>query len=184
MLTNLIISCCPDPTNVYYKIIELKIGNCILDKLVEDSSIVDIERFRILVDIKANSFVNYNTKFSTISSAYAFKCENNYVGLKSDINEFTVSCNKDILGVSAGQPISFDKMNIYKIGFYDDSKNQRQTIYEWMKILNNGGYRLAFEWYIEFKEQVISKEYLTFKIKIHQEDGSEFIAETKSIKLE
>lgn len=125
-----------------------------------------------------------NAKFSTISSAYATSCEDNHVGLKADITEFSISCNQKILGVEAGQPISFDKMNIYKIGFNEDLKNQRQTIDEWIRILNVGGYLLAFQWYIEFKEPIVSNEYLNFKIKIRQEDGSTFVAETNAIRLQ
>lgn len=91
--------------------------------------------------------------------------------------------NKDILGVEAGKPIDFGKMNVYKIGFFDDQKNQRKTVNEWINILNNGGFQLAFEWFIEFNQPVNSEDFLKFTVKIKQEDGSEFLAETNAVKI-
>ena len=183
-LVNLIGSCCPAPLTINYKISELAIVNYNLDKLLDDSSSIARKSHRILIDLKAESFVKDNLAFSLINSAYATSCDDNHIGLKSNIIEFSIVCNKNILGITAGQPIDFDKLNIYKIGFYEDSQNPRKTINEWIGILNNRGYLLAFEWYLEFKEPIDSNEYLKFKIKIKQEDGSEFEAETNSIKVD
>ena len=100
------------------------------------------------------------------------------------LEDFTISCNKEILNTDAGKPIDYNKINVYKIGFTEDSKNQRKSINEWIDILNNGGYLLAFEWYFEFNETITSDDYLKFKIHIKQDDGTEFEVETTSVKVE
>ena len=50
--------------------------------------------------------------------------------------------------------------------------------------MNNGGYLLTYEWYFEFNETINSNEELKFKIRIKQEDNTEFEVETNSIQIE
>ncbi len=180
----IIIACCPDPKTYYNRITNLEIANCNLRTELEDSSTISQNDLRIRLIIHVETFAQtFNPSF-LINSAYATSCEDNFVGLKSDIVDFKITCNKDVLGIQAGQPIDYNKINVYKIGFTDDSKNQRKTITEWLDTINNGGYLLAFEWYFEFKEPINKDDYLKFEILIKQEDGSEFKIETNSIKIE
>lgn len=179
----ILIACCPDPVTYYNRITDLEIANCNLSSELEDSSIISLENFRIRLIIQEETIAQtFNPSF-LINSAYATSCEDNFVGLKSDIVEFKITCNKDILGFQAGQPIDYNKIDVYKIGFYDDSKNQRMKISEWLDIMNNGGYLLAFEWYFEFKEAINKDDYFKFEILIKQENSSEFKVETNSIKI-
>ena len=180
----IIIACCPDPKTYYNRITDIKIANCNLRTELKDSSTISHNDFRIRLIIYEETFTQAFNPSILINSVYATSCEDNFVGLKSDIVDFKITCNKDILGIQAGQKIDYNKINVYKIGFTDDSKNQRKTIAEWLNILNNGGYLLAFEWYFEFKETIASNDYLKFEIFIKQEDGTEFKTETNSIKIE
>lgn len=180
----IIIACCPDPKTYYNSITNVEVSNCNLQTEIIDSSIVTQDDFRIRLTILEETFAKLFNPSALINSAYATSCEDNFVGLKSDITEFTITCNKEILNTNAGDPITYDKINVYKIGFYEDSKNFRKTINEWIDILNNGGYLLAFEWYFEFNEPITTNDYLKFRIYIKQEDGTEFEVETESVMIE
>ncbi len=180
----IIIACCPDPKTYYNRITALEIANCNLKTEIEDSAAISQNDFRLRLTIKEETFAQIFNPSLLINSAYATSCDDNFVGLKSDIVEFKITCDKNILSVQAGESIDFNKINVYKIGFTDDLKNQRKTITEWLDILNNGGYLLAFEWYFEFNELINSNDYLKFEISIKQEDGTEFKVETNSIKVE
>ncbi len=180
----IIIACCPDPKTYYNRITDIEFANCSLVSELADSMSVSQNDFRIRLIIKEETFAQIFNPSFLINSAYATSCEDNFVGLKSDIVDFKITCNKNILGIQSGQPIDYNKINVYKIGFTVDSKNQRKTITEWLDILNNGGYLLAFEWYFEFKETIDSNDYLKLEIFIKQEDGTEFKTVTNSIKIE
>ena len=180
-----IIACCTDPKTYYNRITDIEVENCNLHTVLSDSTIVPQKDFRIKLTVLEETFTQIiNTSFM-INSAYALvDCEDNFAGLKYNIIEFTVTCDKGVFNTNPGEPIDYDKLNVYKIGFTEDSKNQRESIDEWLDILNNGGYLLAFEWYFEFNETISSNEYLKFKINITQEDGTEFEIETNSVKIE
>ena len=179
-----VFACCPDARTLFDKIINLKADNCKLQTDLINNSTVNKNDFRIRLKILNENITNVINRNSLINGAYAFACEDNYEGLKSDIVSFKISCNRDILDTPAGESIDFSKIRVYKIGFYDDSKNFRKTVDEMLDILNNGGYELGYEWYFEFNQKIISNEYLKFKISIEQEDGSKFEVETNSIKIE
>lgn len=180
-----IIACCPDSKTYYNRITAIEVENCNLQNELADSLIVPQNDFRIRLTILEETFAQLFNPSFVINSTYALvDCEDNFVGLKSDITEFTITCNKDILNTKAGEPINYSKLNVYKIGFTVDSKNERKKISEWLDILNGGGYLLAFEWYFEFNESINSEEFLKFKIKIKQEDGTEFELETNSVRIE
>ena len=180
-----IIACCPDSKTYYNSITDIEVENCNLKIELSDSSIVSQNDFRMRLTVLEETFAQLFNPSFVINTAYALvDCEDIFVGLKSDITEFTITCNKDILNAEAGEPIDYNKLNVYKIGFTEDSKNKRVTITEWLDILNNGGYLLAFEWYFEINETIGSDEYLKFKINIAQEDGTEFEIETNSIRIE
>jgi hypothetical protein len=180
----IIIACCPDPKIYYNRITDLEIANCNLRTELEDSATISPNDFHIRLIIHEETFAQtFNPSF-LINSAYATSCEDNFVGLKSDIVDFKMTCNKNIFGIQAGESIDYNKINVYKIGFTVDSKNQRKSIAEWLDILNNGGYLLAFEWYFEFNAPIDTNDSLKFEIFIKQEDGTEFKVETNSIKIE
>jgi hypothetical protein len=179
-----IFACCPDPKTYFNKITNIKADNSKLQTTLKDSSSVNKKDFRIRLKIMNETISNVINRNLLINGAYALSCEDNYEGLKSDIISFKITCNKDILGTSAGESLDFSKMKVYKVGFIDDSKNLRITVNEMLSILNKGGYLLDFEWYFEFQEEIISNEFLNFKILIEQEDGSKFEVETGSIKIE
>jgi len=180
----IIIACCPDPNTYYNRITDIEFANCRFKTELADSMTVAQNDFRIRLTIMEETFAQIFNPSDFINSAYATSCEDNFVGLKSDIIEFTITCNKEILNTQAGEPIDYNKMNVYKIGFTEDSKNQRKTINEWLDILNNGGYLLAFEWYFEFNQTLNSDDFLKFKINIKQEDGTVYEVETNSMKIE
>ncbi|RZJ77601.1 MAG: hypothetical protein EOO47_16310 [Flavobacterium sp.] len=182
-LANVIVGCCPEPLTIFYKINDLKISNCRLKDVLIDNASVQQKEFRISINLNAESFVKKAPPLM-VNAAYATRCEDNHVGLKTDIKAFTITCNKDILGVEAGKPIDLGKMNVYKVGFFDDQKNQRKTVNEWIGILNNGGFQLAFEWFIEFNQPINAEDFLKFTVKIKQEDGSELSAETNAVKID
>ncbi|MDP1726825.1 MAG: hypothetical protein Q8M15_08575 [Bacteroidota bacterium] len=179
----IIIACCPDPKTYYNRITGIEVENCSLKTDLGDSVVLSQNDFRIRLRIMKETFAQIFNPSALINSAYATSCEDNFVGLKSDIIYFTITCNKEILNTQAGVPIDYNKLNVYKIGFTEDSKNQRKTINEWLDILNNGGYLLAFEWYFEFNQNINPNGFLKFKINIKQEDGTEFEVETNSIKI-
>lgn len=180
-----IIACCPDSKTYYNRITNIEVENCNLTTELVDSSIVSQNDFRMRLTILEETFAQvFNPSFMINSACALVDCEDNFVGMKSDIKDFTISCNKEILNTHADEPIDYDKLNVYKVGFTEDSKNQRKTIIEWIDILNNGGYLLAFEWYFEFNETITSDDYLKFKLYIKQEDGTEFEIETNSIMIE
>jgi hypothetical protein len=180
----IIIACCPDPKTYYNRITDIEFANCRLATDLADNMTVSQNDFRLRLIIKEETFAHIFNPSFLINSAYATSCEDNFVGLKSDIVDFKITCNKNIFGIQAGEPIDYNKINVYKIGFTVDSKNQRKTITEWLDILNNGGYLLAFEWYFEFKEPINSNDFLKFDISIKQENGTEFKVATNSIKIE
>ncbi len=180
-----IIACCTDSKTYYNRITNIEVENCNLTTELVDSSIVSQDDFRMRLTILEETFAQvFNPSFMINSACALVDCEDNFVGMKSDIKDFTISCNKEILNTHADEPIDYDKLNVYKVGFTEDSKNQRKTIIEWIDILNNGGYLLAFEWYFEFNETITSDDYLKFKLYIKQEDGTEFEIETNSIMIE
>jgi hypothetical protein len=180
-----VIACCSNPQTYYNRITNIEVVNCNLTTELVDSSIVSQNDFLIRLTIFEETFAQFFNPSFMVNSAYALvDCEDNVEGLKSDITEFTITCNKDILNAKAGEPIDHNKLNVYKVGFTVDSKNQRKTIAEWLDILNNGGHFLAFEWYFEFSKIINSEDFLMFKIKIKQEDGTEFEVETNSVKIE
>ena len=106
----IIIACCPDPITYYNRITNLMIANYNLSSELEDSAAIAQKDFRIRLTIKEETFAQtFNPSF-WLSSAYATSCEDNFVGLKSDIVDFKITCNKNILGIQAGQSIDNNKI--------------------------------------------------------------------------
>lgn len=181
----LLIACCPDATDYYSRILGLEIENYNIQTDTPNPNIISQNDFRIKLKISEETYAqNFNPHFLMNSAYAAVDCYDNYVGLESDITEFSISCNKEILDTSPNEPIDFNKLNVYKIGFFNDTDNRRCTIEEWLDIMNNGGYLLAYVWYFEFNETINSNEELKFKIRIKQEDNTEFEVETNSIQIE
>jgi len=163
----------------------LNIANCSLQTELEDSLAVAQSDFRIKLRIKEESFSQVFSPDFILNSAYATSCEDNFVGLKSDVVDFEIRCNKNILEIPVGESIDFDKISVYNdFGYTDDSQNQRLSIPEWISILNNNGFLRMSDWYFEFKEALNTDDYLKFNILIKQEDGTEFNAETNFVKIE
>jgi hypothetical protein len=178
----IIISCCPDPITYTSDITGIRISNTKLQTTLADGAIVSKSDFRIRCVIEEETLQAYN--FGIFSnSALATSCEDNFVGLRSNIIDFRLTCNKKIFDIEPGQPIGSNLISVYKIGFYDDSKNSRKTMNEWLTILNEGGYQLAYEWYLEFKQEVVTEEYLEFSITVEQANGKVFTAHTEAVKL-
>ena len=72
----------------------------------------------------------------------------------------------------------------YEFGFYDDAKNSRKTLNEWLHILNNGRHEQArYDLYFEFTEDIISSENIKFKVLIEFEDGSILETETNNVRI-
>jgi hypothetical protein len=180
----IIIACCPEPKTFYHQITDIHFTNCSLSTEIAEGAKVSQKDFRIKLIFEVEILAQLFNRYLLINSLYATSCEDNLVGLKSDIIDFKITCNKEILNTQVGESIDYSKLRIYKIGFTEDSRNQRMTINEFLNILNNGGYLLAFEWYIEFYEAINSDELLRFKIYIKQENGTEFEIETNSIRIE
>lgn len=111
-------------------------------------------------------------------------CENNFVGLKKDIANLTISCNKNIWNTPSGTPLDANNIRIYENKTADDSQNLRLTVQEWLTFLNNEDQLITFEWFIEFNEPIISAEFLKFQLRFEIVDGSEYTIETKSVKIE
>lgn len=182
----MITACCPDLDPYYNRIRDLEFSSCNLRTKLEDSSTVSQDNFRIRLFIQSERVVQLFNPSFLINSAYATSCPSNYAGLKSDIIDFKITCNKDVFNIKAGQSIDYSKISVYKIGFTEDSKNQRLTIAEWLDKLNDGKRQsyFQFEWYFEFNEPLKKNDYLKFKILIKQEDGSVFKDETNSINVQ
>ena len=184
LLQFIVFACCPDPKTYFSKINSINFDNCNLKTDLIDSATVSKSKFRIRLRMSNENFVSAINRNLFINEAAALSCDDTFVGLKSDITNLKISCNKDILDTPAGESIDFSKMKAYRTSYFDDEKNTRITINEMIAILNNGGYLLDFVWYFEFEEELISNDYLKFKIDIEQEDGSEFEGETNSVKIE
>lgn len=180
----IIIACCSDPNTYYNRITELEFANCNLQNVLDDGETVSKGNHRLRLKITEETFAQLFNPSKLINAAYATSCEDIFAGLKSDIVEFSISCNEEIFDTEAGTSIDYNKLSVYKIGFTDDLDNQRKTIQEWLDIMNNGGYLLAFEWYFAFNEQINSTDFLKFKVNIKQEDGTRFVFETNAIKIE
>lgn len=181
-----IIGCCPAPNNIYHYIDNIKITNTDLQEIVPDSAVVKRKNYRIKCDFDTQKKVAYRPNKSAffIQTALASSCEDNYRGFKFDIVRFEVRCNKDILGIPAGAPLDYSKFRVYKTTFFDDVDNSRETIPSWLNILNNGDYKLGFEWYFEFVEKIESTEFLKFELLFEFENGEFYKMETDYVKLE
>jgi hypothetical protein len=185
VLIQLIFIACCKPGIYFSRITDLKIANCSLQTELGDSLTVSQNDFRIRLRMEEEAFAQFFSPNNIINSAYATSCEDNLVGLKSDIVKFEIRCNKSILGIPAGEPIDFSKLRVYHdLGFTDNSRNQRITIPEWILILNNDGYQIGADWYFEYQEPLNTDDYFKFNVLIKQEDGTEFNAETNSVKIE
>jgi len=178
------VSCCPEPITYYNRIDEIYVSNTSLYTTLNDSAIVNQDNYRIKCLIDEEIITQVFNFTPLIQSLYATSCEDNFVGLKMDIVRFEITCNKEIWNIQPRNLLDHNKIRVYKKWFTEDSKNQRMTIDEWLDILNNGGYQLAFEWYFEFMDKISSNDYLKFQILFELEDGTEYIIETKSIKFE
>ena len=178
----IVIACCPDSTVFYSRITGLQVKNHNIQTEQSAEECISQENYRIRLTIFEETYAdNTFNPYFMVNAAYALDCEDIFEGLESDILDFSITCDKRILNTNAGQPIDYEKLDVYKIGFTNDSDNRRRTVQEWLDIMNNGGYLLAFDWFIEFNETINSNEELKFKIKIVQEDNTEFETETSPI---
>lgn len=179
-----IVACFPKPETYYSIIHDIKITNTDLKQELSDSTTVSEENYRIKCSMSTESITQAVLSSNLIRRTYATSFEDNYVGLKSDIVRFEIRCDKDILGVLSGEPIPYEKFNVYKTWFTKDSLNYRETVDKWLDILNNGGYLLAFEWYFEFREKLNTDDYLKFTFLFEQEDGVQYTVTTQYVKVE
>ncbi|MDH5399913.1 MAG: hypothetical protein OEX02_17300 [Cyclobacteriaceae bacterium] len=139
--------------------------------LPDSSTIIqDDYRFVVQADFEYTTFFQPPIKQS---GYFAFaKCkEDGNEGLKSNIVQFKITCNKDIPGVNAGYALD-QKLNVYLPSFEDDLQNERHSIAEWVSLLNAGMYVHDRTWYFEFTEPIISAEYVQFTLHLELEDGS------------
>ena len=181
----ILIACC-DSERLFSRIISLQVDNYNIETEQNAVGTIAQDNFRIRLTISEETYANNSLNpYFMLNSAYAaIDCFDINAGLESDIVGFSMTCDKDILDTIAGEPIDFEKLNVYRIRFFDDADNNRRTIEEWIDIMNNGGHLLAFEWFFEFNETIDSSEALKFKIKIIQEDNTEFEVETNPILIE
>lgn len=180
-----LISCCKDSLLDYTKFNSIKVTNTNLKDEVPDSSTISKGNYRIKLTLDGGFIAINPNRQLFMNSSYATFCENMGLnGLKSDIVTFEVTCNKEVFGTPSGQKLSLDKIKAYEFGFYDDTKNERLAIDKWVDILNNGRYEQAhYDLYLEFNENIVSTEYLKFKIKIEFQDGLILEAETNNIRV-
>lgn len=178
------IACCPDAVPYYIRLHDIEATSCALYTPLGDSTTSAQRDFRIRISLKAETFAQVMPLWGVLPSAKATSCPDDFRGLQSDITYCTLTCSHDALTTAAGEPIAEDKFSIYSVGFTDDAKNDRISIQEWLRIMNTGGYLLAYNWYIEFKEAVQSDSILTFTMHIKQEDGSEFTATTNPVRVQ
>ena len=180
----LLISCCPDPITYFNQITGIRAVNIDLYDEIVDGASVSQSTFRIKCEIDEEIIGQHFRPSLLINNSYATSCEDNWEGLKTDIIKFEITSNKEVWNIPPGNPLNIqDRIVVYKRGFNDDSKNSRKTIQEWLNILNNGGYQLAFEWYFEFKERIDTNEAMKFKLTFELENGQKFEAETSSVVL-
>ena len=181
-----IVSCCPTTSMFNFKLNTLKIENSDLINVVSENDLVNKNNYRIKcsMDVTANQ-VTSDYVNSFIASSYAFTCDSDgYEGLESPITRFEIRCNKSIFGTPPNIPLSLNNLQVYKDGFTVDSKNIRYSVNDWLKILNEGKFNIAFEWYFEFVEPITSDDYLQFFIVLELENGQVFQANTKPVKLQ
>lgn len=188
ILINFIIdSCwCPDPETYYHNITNIEILNTQPYEELEDSSTINSSNYRIKCKMDVDMTTYLFSPFF-YQAAYATSCVDYFVGLRSDITKFEITCNKSIGNIGAGEQLNInDNILIYDRSFIDDSKNERMSIEDWLDLLNNGGYQLAYqkwEWYFEFKNLPSSNEYLKFKFLFLLENGEKYEIETNSIRI-
>lgn len=181
-----IVSCCPTTSMFNFKLNTLKIENSDLINVVSENDVINKNNYRIKcsMDVTANQ-VTSDYVNSFIASSYAFTCDSNgYEGLESPITRFEIRCNKSIFGTPPNIPLSLNNLQVYKDGFTVDAKNIRYSVNDWLKILNEGKFNIAFEWYFEFVEPITSDDYLQFFIVLELENGQVFQANTKPVKLQ
>ncbi|MGM5470212.1 hypothetical protein ACS386_08040 [Flavobacteriaceae bacterium LMO-SS05] len=175
-------SCCDDPMDIFFKAKDIEIHNTHKFRNIGDGITVNQQDYRI------RCFLNAKT-VKDISDINDFRysrggCEDNFVGLKKDIANLTISCNKNIWNTPSGNPLDNTNIRFYENKFGEDSENVRLTVDEWLAFVNNEDQLVTFEWYIEFIETIDSTEYLKFQLLFEIVDGSEYITETESVKFE
>lgn len=177
------ISCCKksfDDILINASDIDIKNTNQFRD--IGDGVTVNQQGYRIKCFL-SDRVVELISDLNDVRASFDY-CENNFIGLKKDISNLTISCDKDIWNSQAGTPLDNNNIRIYENNFPEDSKNNRLTIQEWLNFVNNEDQLISFEWFIEFNEPIISTEYLKFKLLFELADGSEYVIETDSVKIE
>ncbi|MBA5792260.1 hypothetical protein H1R17_07910 [Flavobacterium sp. xlx-214] len=182
----IIISCCPSTKVFNFKLNTLTIKNADLTNEVLENGIVNKNNYRIkcIMDVNAIQIASFNAN-TIVSSAYAFTCDSDaYKGLESPIVKFEIKCSQSLFGIPANVPLDLNNFQVYKIGFNTDSKNIRYSVDDWLKILNEGKFNIAFEWYFECKKPITTEDNLQFYMTLELENGQIFQANTKPIKLQ
>ena len=179
------ISCCKDSLLDYTKFNSINLSNTSLKNSLPDSSTVSQANFRIKLRINGEFIAQRNSRPSFLNNSYATSCANMGLnGLKSDIVRLEMTCNKEILGVPSGQKLNLSKVKVYEFGYYDDAKNKKISLNEWLNILNNGRFEQSgYELYFEFEDPIISNEFLKFKVVMEFQDGVILEAETNNVRV-
>ena len=179
----LFIACCKKSfDDLHFEANKIEVKNTYNFRDIGESVTISQQGFRIKCHLSEET-IELISELNELRASLDF-CEDNFIGLNKDIENFYISCDKDIWNTLAGTPLDNNKIRIYENKFPEDSQNKRLTIQEWLNFINNEDQLITFEWFIEFNEPIISTEYLKFKLHFEIEDGSIYTTETPSVKFE
>lgn len=176
-------SCCKES----YDDIKIQASNILVKntynfRSIADGVTINQQGYRIKCFLSDN-IIRQISAYNDVTATLNY-CEANFIGLKKDITNLTISCDKDIWNTLAGTPLDNNKIRFYENKFEVDSRNERLTIQEWLDLINNEDQLITFEWFIEFIETIDSTEFLKFQLLFELADNSEYITETESVKIE
>ena len=181
----IVTSCCPDSLLDHTAITNLNWAATDLSEELNDGDHVSSPNLRLKLSIDVE-FVTQNRFFHQPNTLLATSCENMGLdGLRNDISKITITSDRDILGTQAGDALNVDnKIMVYEDHFFDDAKNERISIDEWSRILNEGRRQQSrHEWYFDFVEPVEIGDFARFKIILEFADQTITQLETANIKI-
>ncbi|MDH5399912.1 MAG: hypothetical protein OEX02_17295 [Cyclobacteriaceae bacterium] len=144
------------------------------ETVLADSSLIVQDNYRVLINLGYEYTVFKQTEQRFGGNAlYALSClDEGYEGLRHKITGYSITCDKDMLGIKAGESLE-GKLQVVR-GGYQYPNETKYTVQEWVDRVQYGGKGglNRVTWYMEFVEPITSAEYLKFTLHFELEDGS------------
>jgi hypothetical protein len=183
IMSLMFVSCCKKSfDDIYFSANDIRAKNTYQFRGISEGVTINQQGYRIKCLLN-DEIIELISDLNDLRASLDY-CEDNFIGLKKDIVNLSISCDQDIWNTTAGTPLDNMNIRIYENKFPEDSQNKRLTIQEWLDFVNNEDQLITFEWFIEFNEPIVSTEYLKFKLFFELADGSEYSTETELVKIE